>query len=408
MAGRSVVRAGHAFDGSAALPGGAAVFVEDGRILAVEPAAAPIPDDWPVYDFPDATLLPGLIDLHVHLCADSGIGALDRLPSFSDEELAAVIDESLRTQLAAGVTTVRDLGDRRWAVLERRDAGTPGRPTILASGPPITSVRGHCWHMGGEAQGAAQLRAAIAERAERGVDVVKVMGSGGGLTAGTDILGVQFTDEELRVAVDEAHAAGLRVTTHAHGLTAVQQALAAGSDGIEHCTCLTPSGHRPTPEVLEALVEQQVTVCPTLGRDPSVPAPPTLVAMMARAGQTPESGRIERLAMVGTMHAAGVVVVSGTDGGIGPAKPHGILADAIGELTESGFSPADALASATSVAARQAGLDGRKGRLHPGHDADLLLVDGDPLADVTALARVDAVMVGGRWADVGSSAALSG
>ncbi|MGY1616735.1 amidohydrolase family protein [Geodermatophilus sp. SYSU D00691] len=400
MAGRAVIRATRAFDGDQVLAGGAAVFVEDGRIVGVEPVAAPVPAGWPVRDFPDATVLPGLIDMHVHLCADSRNGALDRLRALTHDDLDAVIDESLRTQLAAGVTTVRDLGDRRWAVVDRRDAGTPGLPTIVASGPPITSVRGHCWHMGGEAAGPEQLRAAVAERAARGVDVVKVMASGGGTTPGTDVLSCQFTAEELRLVVEEAHAAGLPVTAHAHGLPAVEQALAAGSDGIEHCTCLTAAGHRPTPEVLAALVGQQVVVCPTLGQAAGVPVPAPLVAMMARAGLTPESGRAERFAMVAAMHHAGVVLVSGTDGGIGAAKPHGVLTDAVSELTECGFSPAEALASATAVPARHLGLADRKGRLRAGHDADVLLVAGDPLTDPTALERVAAVMVGGVWAGV--------
>ncbi|MGY1725713.1 amidohydrolase family protein [Geodermatophilus sp. SYSU D01062] len=399
MSGRSVIRAARAFDGERALPGGAAVFVENDRIAGVEPAAASVPDGWPVHDFGDATVLPGLVDVHVHLCADGRNGALQRLPGLADDELAGVVDDSLRTQLAAGVTTVRDLGDRRWAVLDRRDEGTAGLPTIVASGPPITSVRGHCWHMGGEAAGPEQLRAAVAERAERGVDVVKVMASGGGTTPGTDVLACQFTTEELRLVVDAAHAAGLPVTVHAHALAAVEQALAAGSDGVEHCTCLTPDGLRPPPEVLAALVRRQVVVCPTLGRAAGEPAPAPLVAMFARAGLTPESGRAERLAAVEAMHRAGVVLVSGTDAGIGAAKPHGLLPDAIAELAECGFSPAEALASATSVPARHLGLAGRKGRLRPGLDADLLLVAGNPLTDPAALQRVTAVVVGGAWTD---------
>jgi imidazolonepropionase-like amidohydrolase len=345
-------------------------------------------------------VLPGLIDTHVHLCADSQDGALGRLPGFTDEELAAVIDASLHAQVAAGVTTVRDLGDRRWAVVDRRDAGTSGLPTIVASGPPITSVRGHCWYMGGEAEEAGQLRAAVAERAERGVDVVKVMGSGGGTTPGTDIFSCQFSLAELRLVVETAHAAGLPVTTHAHGLEAVEQALAAGTDGIEHCSCLTPTGIAATPDVLQALARREVAVCPTLGTAAGVPVPAVLVAMMARAGLTPESGRVERLALCAAMHAAGVLLVSGTDAGIGAAKPHGVLAGALAELVECGVPTGEVLASATSVAAQQAGLGDRKGRLAGGHDADVLLIDGDPVAEIGALERVTAVMVGGAWTGV--------
>ncbi|MGA9311958.1 MAG: amidohydrolase family protein, partial [Pseudonocardiaceae bacterium] len=148
------VKAGNAFDGERQLPGGAVIFVDEGKIVGVAPAAAPLPDGCAVTEFPEATMLPGLIDTHVHLGGDGRDGALDRLTDYRADELAEVIDMALRSHLAAGVTTVRDLGDRRWSVLERRDranddAADVAIPTILASGPPITSIRGHCWQMGG-------------------------------------------------------------------------------------------------------------------------------------------------------------------------------------------------------------------------------------------------------------------
>ena len=398
MAESLVVRAPRGFDGERALPDGVSVLVDGGRVVGVEPMDAPLPDGWPVADFPDATILPGLIDAHVHLCGDAGPGALERLPAFDDEHLAGVIDDALRRHLAAGVTTVRDLGDRRWAVLDRRDAGTAGLPTILATGPPITSVRGHCWHMGGEAAGPDQLRVAVRERAERGVDVVKVMGGGGATTPGTDIMRCQFTPEDLRLVVEEAHAAGLPVTVHGHALAAVEQAVAAGADGVEHCACLTESGLGVTAEVVEALARRQVAVCPTLGALPGVPLPPPFVALLARAGLTPEQGRQARIRVVADLHRGGVPLISGTDAGIGPPKAHGVLPLAVAALLESDVPAADALASATAVAARCCGIADRTGRLRAGLTADLLVVHGDPLVDIGALERVAAVMVGGRWA----------
>ena len=216
-------------------------------------------------------MLPGLVDAHVHLCGDGWPGALDRLPEYDDDGLAEVISSSLAGQLAAGVTSVRDLGDRRAAVLDwRRRAITltgPGAaaPTIVASGPPITSHNGHCANMGGEATGPEQLRAAVRDRVERGADLVKVMASGGVMTPGSDALRCQFQLAELRVVVEEAHAAGLPVTAHAHGLPAVEQAVDAEVDGIEHCTCLTSSGIQMPDRLLERLACRGTVVCPTLG-----------------------------------------------------------------------------------------------------------------------------------------------
>ncbi len=391
------IRAGRVFDGQELLHGGALVLIDDGRILGVEAGRAAVPDGVQVNEFPDAMLLPGLIDMHVHLGGDSRAGALDRLPNYTDEELARVIAEALRTQLAAGVTTVRDLGDRRWAAVEWRDrlaagSGAQRSPTIVASGPPITSRGGHCWSMGGEVDGADQLRAAVRARAERRVDVVKIMASGGVLTSGSDILACQFTLAELRLVVDEAHSAGLPVTAHAHGLIAVERATEAGVDGIEHCSCLTPTGIEAPDGLLESLAAGGIAVCPTLGRTGDLGAvPPAL----QRIGVTWEA----RLAIVARMQQAGVTLVSGVDAGIAEVKPHGIVACAVADLVAGGVGTGAALASATSVAADACGLGNRKGRLRAGYDADLLLVNGNPFDDVAALRQVGAVMVQGRWVE---------
>ena len=169
------VRAGACFDGERFVAGGATVLVDDGLILGVEPAAYDLPSDCPVRGYDAATVLPGLIDNHVHLVTDSAPMALDRVAGYSGEEIEAVVTEALRRHLAAGVTTVRDLGDRNFNVVDRRDAQRArddGLPWIVASGPPVTTPGGHCCYLGGEAAGAAQLHAAVRERAERRVDVV--------------------------------------------------------------------------------------------------------------------------------------------------------------------------------------------------------------------------------------------
>ncbi|MEU3844735.1 amidohydrolase family protein [Streptomyces sp. NPDC028635] len=398
-----VIRAARAFDGERVLPGGAAVFVRDGRIAGVESARTPVPEGWELVDHPDATLLPGLIDMHCHLGADSHDGALERMATDSPARLEEVIDDSLRRQLAAGVTTVRDLGDRDWSVVRRRDlarspdsTGVPA-PGIVASGPPITTHDGHCAFMGGGAQGPEELRAAVRERVEREVDVVKVMGSGGVHTPGTDVARCQFTLDELRLVVDAAHAAGLPVTVHAHALVAVEQALDAGVDGIEHCTCLTADGVLIPDELLERLARRNTAVCPTLGKTAEGVPPPQVQAVMDRFGL----GLEQRQRAAARMHRAGVRLVSGSDSGINAAKAHGVLPAAVAELTAGGI-PADvALATATSLAADACGVGDRKGRLRPGLDADLLVVRGDPAADMAALADPVAVAVRGSWVSPG-------
>ena len=387
-------RADRAFDGERFRPEGALVLVEGDRIVGVEPASAAPPDGCEVLTWPAATILPGLIDAHTHLCGDSGPQALDRLAGLSQAELDETVEAALAAELSAGVTAVRDLGDQQWTVVDRH-RHRPHGPTIVAAGPPITSVGGHCAAMGGAAAGIAELRAAVRERAERGADLVKIMASGGVMTTTTDVLTPQFTVDEIRAVVDEAHRVGLTVAAHAHAVAAVENCVAAGVDGIEHCTCLTATGPRTPPGLAEAIAAAGIIVCPTLGRDLARiggELPPRIKAMMERTGTTWEA----RLGQVGDLYRAGVTLMSGADSGINPGKPHGLLPISVAELVACGAPVGAALASATSVAAQGCGLADRTGRLRPGLAADLLIVDGDLTADLTALRRPKTVVSRGR------------
>ncbi len=264
-------RADRAFDGERVLPGGALVLVDAGRIADVRPAGSPAPPDVPVTALPGTTLLPGLVDTHVHLCGDGGPRALDQLPELTAGEIDRIVAAALQRQLATGVTTVRDLGDHDWAVVDR--APRTG-PTVLSAGPPLTAPGGHCWSMGGEARGAEALRAAVRERAERGAAVVKLMASGGAMTPGTDMAACQFTDDEVHAVVDQAHRLGLPVTAHAYPLTATRQVLAAGVDGIEHCLGTAGSGWGIPPDLADGLARAGTAVCPTLGTAVGSTPPP--------------------------------------------------------------------------------------------------------------------------------------
>ncbi len=387
------IRAAWLFDGvGSRLVERPAVLVEEGRIVAVH-SGAPVPADLEVADFGQATLLPGLIDAHVHLAFDASPDPVGRLATTTDDELLAGMRAAAHTAVQAGITTVRDLGDRGYLAVRLRDelAGDPSAgPEVLAAGPPITTANGHCWYLGGQADGIDALRAAVRERAERGVDVIKVMASGGELTPGTHSHTAQYTVDELRAVVDEAHRYGLPVTAHAHAVTGIANAVSARTDMIEHCSFFTEDGVRADPALIAAMAAAGLTVSATLGSLPGLLPPPHIAArVIARLPAI--------IAAFGQLRAAGVPLVCSSDAGIGPAKPHDVLPHGAAMLVEAGgFAPVEALRAVTSTAAHACRVGGHKGHLAPGFDADLLVVDGDPLTDITALRSVVAVFRAGR------------
>lgn len=387
-----------AFDGERFVEGGATVFVDGERIVGVESAGCEVPDGVEVAAY-DGTLLPGLIDAHVHLVADGVPGSLEAVGAMSDADIDAVITRTLAQQAAYGVTTVRDLGDRGYRTLGFRDAAEPGVPRIVASGPPFTTDGGHCHYLGGATEGASAIRAAMAEHVSRGVDVVKVMASGGMLTPGTDQLGVQFSPEDLALVVSLGHDAGLPVVAHAHSVRGAWHALGAGVDGLEHFTCLTEEGLVTPGDLLDAVAAAGIVVGPTLGGNSERFKPdaiaPALLELMTRFGLLPDAFRAARAVQVGRAREHGVRIVSGTDAGIGPAKVHGDgVWRAVADL-DPAFPLEEALASATSYAASVLGLGSVTGRLRAEYAADLLVVDGDVRADVESLGRPVGVLVRG-------------
>ncbi|MFC4039422.1 amidohydrolase family protein [Dactylosporangium siamense] len=394
----TVLRAAWLFDGTAdTLMPDPTVILDGGTITAVG-TALPVPAGATVVDLGAATLLPGLVDTHVHLAFDASADPVGNLAARDDAEALTAMTAAARHAARGGVTTVRDLGDRGYGSLLVRAAAAadPTLPTVVAAGPPITSPGGHCHYLGGAVDGVDGVRAAVRERADRGVDVIKIMASGGNLTPGSLPEVSQFGPDELRAAVTEAHRLGLPVTAHAHGTQAVADALAAGVDGLEHVSFMSADGVDPIPDaVLAAIVGQRVAIGMTVG---FVPVP----------GFAPPPAVLSRLPLMiaglGRMHAAGAVMTAGTDAGIGPVKPHDVLRSAVAQLAQIGMTPAAALRAATSVAATTCGLGRRKGRLVPGYDADVLAVDGDPLRDPGALHRIRAVYVRGVALD---GAALS-
>jgi imidazolonepropionase-like amidohydrolase len=381
----TALRAGRLFDGVSDTLLADPTVIIDGTTITAVGSRLPVPAGMPVIDLPGATLLPGLIDTHVHLAFDAGPDPVTTLAARDDHQALAAMAEAARTALRGGVTTVRDLGDRGYLALALRDR--PDLPTILAAGPPITIPGGHCHFLGGAVDPTdAAVRAAVQEHADRGVDVIKIMASGGTLTPGSPQHEAQFPPQVLAAAVDQAHRLGLPITAHAHAVTAIADALAAGVDGLEHATFWTVDGIDARPELIDAIARSGTVVGATLGFAPAPgSAPPPEVARRLPAA----------MAALAEMHRRGAVLVAGTDAGLGPVKPPDAVRYAPESLHQLGMSTAQALRAVTSVAAGALGLGDIKGRLAAGCHADILAVAGDPLSDLAALHRIVAVVCRG-------------
>jgi imidazolonepropionase-like amidohydrolase len=359
---------------------------DDGVIDDVRPRR----DDDEVIDFGDATLLPGLVDAHVHLGFDASVDTVAQLQVDDDSTLLLRMRLAALRAAAVGITTVRDLGDRGYLSLTLREwfaSGAEPGPRILASGPPITSTRGHCWFLGGEVDGIDGVRAAVRERAARGVDVVKVMASGGNLTPTVGPHESQFGRAELAAAVAEARACGLPLAVHAHGTQAVLDAIDVGADSIEHCTLFTADGVDTGADILARIAAGGSVISATAAVLPGQPVLHEAIRVRLEA----------ILANLGTLHRSGARIVCSSDAGIAPIKPHDVLPHGVtGFLTDLGLTPAEAITNVTALAAEVCGVGDRVGTVEAGKDADVLVVAGDPLTDVTAIHDVLAVYTRGR------------
>ena len=231
------------------------------------------------------------------------------------------------------------------------------------------------------------MRSAVREHVEHGVDVIKIMASGGNLTPGSRPELAQFDPDLLRIAVEETHRAGLSITAHAHGTAAVAGALSAGVDQLEHVTFMTADGVDPAPpDLVATIVERRVNLSLTVG----------FVPIAGTAPPNPMTARLPALlANLRRLCASGAPITAGTDAGVTPGKPHDAARWAVGNLVAAGLTPAQALRACTSQAALACGLQGRKGRIAVGHDADILAIHGNPLDDPSMLHRITAVFVRG-------------
>ncbi|MBU6529663.1 amidohydrolase family protein [Streptomyces mayonensis] len=375
-----------------------AVLIRDGVIACVGPREEVQRQARPEESrlcHPNGTVLPGLIDAHVHLCFDAGADPVATLQEQDDDALLSEMRAHAEQLLDVGVTTARDLGDRNGLALRLSEDVTSGRavgPRIVPAATPVTPPGGHCWFLGGEVSGPDEVRRLVQRNIEAGAKVIKVMETGGGLTkGGAKSWESQFSHMELAALVEEAHRAGLPVAAHAHGVEGITAAVEVGVDTIEHCTWMTADGFEVREDVLKQIVEKGIYVCPAVS--PHWPMLPKFF------GEERAEAMFDAVRQMAT---SGARLIAGTDAGVQRAGFDG-LPSSLTFYAHLGLPNDRILAMATAEAAEALGVGDVTGQLTAGYSADVLVVDGDPLADLGALKSVERVVAAGRHHEVGAN-----
>ncbi|MBI3630184.1 MAG: amidohydrolase family protein [Candidatus Rokubacteria bacterium] len=390
MPDRLILSGATLIDGTGAPPvPGRAVVVERDRVVDVVGASRTPAGD--VLRLDGLTLLPGLVNCHVHLCLGAEADPVRPLVDDPAGLTALKMAARARQSVEAGVTTVRDLGGKDYLELAVKRAIAerliPG-PRVLAAGRGICMTGGHGWWFGREADGPDDVRKAVREQLKMGVDVIKIFATGGVMTPGVEPGSSQLTEAEIRAAIEEAGKAGRRVAAHAQATAGIRCCVEAGITTIEHGVFLDA-------DLVARMKRDGVFLVPTLvasraiaegGEAAGIPA---FMARKAR-GIVETHGRSFEMAA-----RAGVPIAAGSDAGT-PLNPHGSLVPELALMIRHGLPPMEALRAATSQAAAALGLEREIGRVAPGFAADLLAVEGDPLADIGALSRVRLVIAHGE------------
>ena len=405
----TVIHAGQLLDKPGQRPRGAStIVIQNGKIGSVQDGFAEAPAGARVVDLRDRFVMPGLIDMHVHLYSEGDPLKARLEGSGRDYEDGVLIAaRNARTTLNAGFTTVRDLGGDTSSVIAVRDAVAEGRfpgPRIKVSGDPLSIIGGHADAATGlppelaEAINEAHLNPAVCtgpnecqkvvrQLAAAGVDVIKVMATGGVLDPGAMGLEQHFSDAELKAIADAAHAMHLKVAAHAHGARGIEAAARAGIDSIEHGTFLDAAG-------AQAMKANGTYYSATLIAFSGAQA------LIGTGKISPESEAKARMTVsawgkgLNLAYRTGIKIALGTDSAVAPHNQAGKELELM--VTKGGMTPRDALIAATKGGPDLMDLSAETGTLDPGKSADLIAVEGDPLVDPTAVQRVDYVMVRGR------------
>lgn len=382
---------------------GPAVVVRDGKIEAVldrETWRDHVPESVTLLEFEGATLMPGMIDGHVHLvmsAADTTPTLLEDLDGVPLHELAFRSAENARRCLGAGVTTVRDCGGTGTLTQSLRDAINAGLiegPRILSSGMPVTTTAGHCNFLGLRADSSEEVRKAVRELVESRVDFVKVMASGGRITSDSNIFALQYSEQDLELLCAEAHRLSRRVAAHVLFSEGIRACVNAGVDTLEHCRWQDPAGHFDYNESVLGRIEQQGTFV-------SLTMAGNIRDLLALRRSSPGKfalGEVERerFRTEADMVRRGLNTFVTSDAGVTRTKFDQFYLSVACACEFLGLAPTEAVEHVTSRAAQALGIAHDVGTIEPGRIADLVVVHGDVSKDVDSLKDVHLVVKGGR------------
>jgi imidazolonepropionase-like amidohydrolase len=374
----------------------ALIIIENERIVAVGPAAqVALPADIAVLDVGDRLVMPGMIDAHVHILWSGSVSSGQESRMATDSQALLMGVRNAQVALKSGLTTVRDCGDRNYLSLALRDCITHGDlagPRMLCSGPVITSTAGQLWWQSIECDRVDELQKAVRTLVKHDVDFVKLMGTGGNATPGSNPEASQYDAAGFQMVADDAHRMGKKVAVHVHGVEGMRFAVDAGIDTLEHCPFRAHGRIEYDERLVTDIVARDLIV--------SLAMPATWYRLRAEEMREPRThpGHLwkDRYETIRRMHDAGVkLVVSSDQGSTGTQIDE--LPLLMEFLTNQVQIPAaSVLRGVTGLAAEALGLADRVGTLEPEKLADIVIVDGDPFADMTAIRRVHTVIKDGE------------
>jgi len=387
-------------DAASPARGQSTVIVTDGRIVSIQDGWVDGPAGAAIVHLAGKTLVPGLVDLHVHLTGDPGGDFWKE--TVEPEEWGMVIGaKNARLTALAGFTTVREAGSAQHTAFSLRRGTAEGLvagPRIIAAGPALAIVGGHgdvngfrpeineLLSSGYTCTGAVECAEKVRKASQNGADVIKITATGGVLSQQGRGLEAHFTSAEMESIADTAHSLGLKVMAHAHGARGIEAAARAGIDTIDHGTYIDAAAMRAMKENGTVLVPTLMAfqgISERLGKGIYTPVVEQKVRAVA------DRARV----FMGEAHKAGVKIAFGTDSGV---YEHGRNAQEFRLMMQQGMTSREALAAATTTAADVLDMENEIGRIAPGYSADIIAVEGNPLEDATVLEKVDWVMVRGR------------